>query len=301
MCKQYVYLSICLEHDCDSIVRKKGRNTYCRAVRHGTRRLASCVGGLEYVITSRHRGTLVCDECKQLRVLRTLYLSALALTAAAEKDKGKKGGSVPTAGRGDEGLLSDDGSSYWETVEDDEESTGSLHFFANEKEKAEKLAAAYDFDLALRQEIAALDDDEEDLHAESQGEEEDYLSVEDPESARHNGRTPPLPDYYGFDAVDVKEEKICPRPQPQYAAAQEKYCQGTKRQLKNDDVYDSDTTGPVVMTPSESEYEGEVEINNDLHFEPRHDFLHRNCVVRVDGARCPGHGHESEAGCFAGS
>lgn len=287
MCKQYVYLSHCLEHDCDSIVGKKGRNTYCRAARHGApRRLGSCDGGLEYVTASRHRGTVLCDECKQLRALRQLSSSSVSVAAA-----GKGKGESRSTGGNEVVLRSDDGgsSSSWETVrgDDDDEDTGSPRFFATKREKAERLASAYDCDLALKQEIARLDK-QNTRAASPEGEEEDdeYLSVTGgpddstieyehkvPESNRHEGLGPSGRNYYyGFAAVGF-EERIPPRlrprplpqPRPQYVD-QEEVQWVRKRQTGRDDAYDSGTTATViVMTSSGSESESDAEVVNVKH------------------------------------
>ncbi|KAK7966065.1 uncharacterized protein PG986_000342 [Apiospora aurea] len=228
MCKQYVYLSLCLEHVCDAVVGKKGRNTYCQAARRGARRLASCENGLEYVIMSRHHGTVICDECKQLRTLRQLYSASLSLAATTKRGKGEgKGGCTPTTATATataEGTLLSDGgsaSSLWETIEyDDEEGeeadgdAASLRFFAHKKLKAEKLASAYDFDLALKQEIAAAALNREWLHAGDRRDE--YLSITGgrddsaleyeekvPGSIRREGQG--SLSYYGFKSLDKKE------------------------------------------------------------------------------------------------
>ncbi|KAK8017555.1 hypothetical protein PG993_013881 [Apiospora rasikravindrae] len=306
MCKQYVYLSLCPEHDCDSVVGKKGRNTYCQAARRGARRLASCDGGLEYVIISRLRGTVLCDESE---------------------------GS----------LLSDDGSfSIWNTIENDDDEQGeeadgdmeALCFFANKKLKAEKLASAYDFDLALKQEIAAAAAlSKEWRHAgDRRGQEEEvYLFVAGgrgdsaieyekvPESTRRKGQG--SMSYYGFKSLDEKELMASRRRLQLQCAARGEVRENT-RQKSDHSWYDSDTTtaSTAVMTPSESEgsedevemkdefrhfepnkeltgsettshtardadheSEGEVEINNELHFELQLGFLYRNCVDRIDG------------------
>lgn len=286
MCKQYVYLNLCIEHDCESIVGKKGRNAYCRAARHGARRLGFCDGGLAYVVVSRHRGTVVCDECKQLRFLRQLSASVSAATTG----KGK-GGEEGVLTEGEEVLRSDDGCgslSSWGTIRGyDEENAGSLRFFANKKEKDERLASAYDFDLAMEQEIAALNT--EDTRAASPEEEEAYLAVtggpddstieyenEVSESIRHKGVVSSQRKYYGFAAVGV-EERIPPRPQPQsclqYVDQEEAHWE--KKQQIGDDPYDSDTTATVVvMTPSGSEsgFEVEVGVKHDLHSEIRKEM-----------------------------
>ncbi|KAK7954941.1 hypothetical protein PG988_015635 [Apiospora saccharicola] len=324
MCKRYIYLSLCLEHDCDSIVEEKGRNTYCRPARHGRprrpRRLGSCDGGLEYVIVSRHRGTVVCVECKQLRVLRQLSESV-------------------SAGKGDEVVLSDDGgsSSSCETLRgDDEDGPVSLRFFANEKERNERLASAYEFDLALKQESARLDiknartaspEEEEEIYLPVIGLDDSTIEYGNkvPEATRHKGLSPSLHDYYyGFAAVGVEEERISPlprpqpQPRPQYV---EEEVQWVKKTQAVDDPYDSDTTATaVVMTPSGSESEseadanvnrdlrsglekissrseaasdtvvdaeslssdGEPEFNDKLNFQLRPDVFSRTCVDRVD-------------------
>ncbi|KAK8067088.1 hypothetical protein PG997_013835 [Apiospora hydei] len=284
MCKQYVYLSLCLEHDCDAVVGKKGRNTYCQAARRGARRLASCDGGLEYVIMSRHRGTVVCDECKQLRTLRQLYSASLLLAATTKRGKREgKGGCTPTTATAEGSLLSDDGSasSLWETIEyddeEDEEADGdaeALCFFANKKLKAEKLASAYDFDLALTQEIAAAALNREWLHAEDRRDE--YLAVtcgrddstieyevKVPESTRRKGQGPLS--YYGFKSLD-KKELMALRRKLQLQCAAQGVIQGNTRQKSDDAWYDSDTTtATAVMTPSESEgSEVEMNMNNEV-------------------------------------
>ncbi|KAK8135322.1 hypothetical protein PG984_003262 [Apiospora sp. TS-2023a] len=280
MCKRYIYLSLCIEHDCDSIIGEKGRNTYCRPARHGRprrpRRLGSCDSGLEYFIASRHRGTVLCTECKQLRVLRQLSESV---------STGKGEGECQSTG-GDEVVLGDDGgsSSSCETIRGgDEVDTGPLRFFATKKEKNEKFTSAYDFDLALEQEIARLDIKNTRV-ASTKGEEEDaYLSITGtddstieyenkvPEATRHKGLSPSLRDYYyGFAAVGVEEERISPRPRPQPQPRPqyvEEEVQWVKKTQAVDDPYDSDTTATaVVMTPSgsESESEADANINCDL-------------------------------------
>ncbi|KAK8001909.1 hypothetical protein PG991_014131 [Apiospora marii] len=285
MCKQYVYLSLCLEHDCESIVGKKGRNAYCRTARRGARRLGFCDGGLAYavIVSPRHRGTVVCDECKQLRVLRQLSASVSAVVTTV------KGEDRPTDG--DEMWQSDDGggdsSSSRETVrgdDDEEKDTGSLRFFASEKEKEERLASAYDFDLAMEQEVAALDIT--DTRAASPEEEEAYLTVTGgpddstieyennvPELTRQKGLKLSRRNCYGFAAV-VVGKGIFPQPhpqsRPQYVDQDE--VQWVKKRQIEDEFYDSDATGTVVvMTPSGSESESGLEMraNYDFHSEIR--------------------------------
>ncbi|KAK8110481.1 uncharacterized protein PG998_006938 [Apiospora kogelbergensis] len=192
MCKQYVYFSLCLNRDCDSTVGKKGRNKYCCAARHGARRLGSCDSGVEFIVIEHYRGILFCDESTE---------------------------------EGDGGI-SDDFSS--ETIEGEdgeaEEAPGSLRFFANKKIKVEKLASAFNFDLALQQEITAQNIDSLDVDDPGEGDDLFVVSGKDDSTIEYEDKVPeptrcknqPTPKiYYGFDAAEVGESpKKFPRLNP---------------------------------------------------------------------------------------
>lgn len=231
MCKQYVYFSLCLNRDCDSTVGKKGRNKYCCAARHGARRLGSCDSGVEFIVIEHYRGILFCDECKKLRALHQL---PFASSTAAKR----KGGSAPsttgttaTATEEGDGGISDDFSS--ETIEGEdgeaEEAPGSLRFFANKKIKIEKLASAFNFDLALQQEITAQNIDSLDVDDPGEGDDLFVVSGKDDSTIEYEDKVPeptrcknqPTPKiYYGFDAAEVGESpKKFPRLNPQCAPA----------------------------------------------------------------------------------
>ncbi|KAK6833042.1 hypothetical protein PG987_007736 [Apiospora arundinis] len=286
MCKQYVYLSICLEHDCDSIVGKKGRNAYCRTARHGARRLGSCDGGIEYVVTGRHRGTMPCDECKQIKSLRQLCVAASKSATATAAATGEEDGVSATVAEdlrseGDDGeTLVDDYCSDREDIGKDDD-TEPLRFFADRKAKAEKLASAYDFDLAVQQELSAQK--LKPSFAKTRGEDElrvvsdrDDSTIEYeekvPDYIRHKEQQAPI-GYYGFENAVMGGRR-----RSRGAAAPEGLSMfGTPVQARDaqyhhpaDTAFDSAATTTATL---ESESEAEVEINSVRHFKIIREFF----------------------------
>ncbi|KAK8857084.1 hypothetical protein PGQ11_012996 [Apiospora arundinis] len=297
MCKQYVYLSICLEHDCDSIVGKKGRNAYCRTARHGARRLGSCDGGIEYVVTGRHRGTVPCDECKQIKSLRQLCVaaskSATAIAAATWEEDGVSTTVVEDIrSEGDDGeTLVDDCYSDRENIGKDDD-TEPLRFFANRKARAEKLASAYDFDLAVRQELSAQK--VKVLFAKTRGEDElrvvsdrDDSTIEYeekvPDYIRHKEQQAPI-GYYGFEtAIMGGRRNMFPQPGSRGAAAPEGLSMfGALEQMRDaqyhhpaDTAFDSAAATTATL---ESESEAEVEINSVRHLKLIKEFFNESVL-----------------------